>query len=46
MKTMRILVMSVALSLSMSAMCQTTAQMKAKQAKTVLKEKASKDARK
>ncbi len=38
--------MAVALSFSMSAMCQTTAQQKAKQAKTVLKEKASKDARK
>ena len=46
MKAMRILIMSVALSLSMSAMCQTTAQMKSKQAKAVLKEKASKDARK
>ena len=46
MKTMRILVMSVVLSLSMSAMCQTTAQMKSKQAKATLKEKASKDARK
>ena len=43
MKTMRILVMSVVLSLSMSAMCQTTAQMKAKQAKATLKEKASKE---
>lgn len=46
MKTMRIVAVLAALSLSMSAMCQTTAQMKAKQAKTVLKEKASKDARK
>ena len=46
MKTLRILIMSVALSLSMGAMCQTTAQVKAKQAKAVLKEKASKDARK
>ena len=46
MKAMKFIAVFVALSLSMSAMCQTTAQLKAKQAKSVLKEKASKDARK
>ena len=46
MKAIKFIVVFAALSLSMSAMCQTTAQLKAKQAKSVLKEKASKDARK
>ena len=46
MKAIKFIVVLVALSFSMSAMCQTTAQLKAKQAKSVLKEKASKDARK
>jgi hypothetical protein len=46
MKAMRFIAVLAALSLSMSAMCQTTAQLKSKQAKSILKEKASKDARK
>ncbi len=46
MKAMKFIAVFVALSLSMSAMCQTTAQMKSKQAKATLKEKASKDGRK
>ena len=46
MNTMKFIAVLAALSLSMGAMSQTTAQLKAKQAKTVLKEKASKDARK
>ena len=46
MKAIKFIAVLAALTFSMSAMCQTTAQLKSKQAKSVLKEKASKDARK